>query len=401
MNILIVTEVFYPENFHVNDFAQVMVERGHHVKVMTRQPSYPQGHVFEGYSNQKYSVEKWGEIEIHRFDVIEGYRDSKIKKIANYYHYVQRGKEVIKELKDGIDIIIVYQTGPLSVALPAICAKKKFGIPVIVWTFDIWPDTVYMYGFPRLFPISTTVNYIIKHVYGNADAIMVSSKRFGDTIHQYFPDAELTYAPNWLVDAPEKHTSLVFDSSKVNFMFTGNISKAQNLENTIKGFAKANISNAVLNIVGDGSTLAQIKSLTEHLACKNVVFHGRIPYEEVGSVLRASDFLVFPLTPMAGVDKTEPYKLQSYLKSGRPILGIIKGVGRELIEDNGLGICCDPIDTDDIARGFRQIMSLSESERNRISEASANLMNTRFNKETIVEHIEELMYKYGLAGNQH
>ena len=60
-----------------------------------------------------------------------------------------------------------------------------------------------------------------------------------------------------------------------------------------------------------------------------------------------------------------------------------------------------PIDTDDIARGFRQIMSLSESERNRISEASANLMNTRFNKETIVEHIEELMYKYGLAGNQH
>ena len=97
MNILIVTEVFYPENFHVNDFAQAMVKRGHHVKVMTRQPSYPQGHVFEGYSNQKYSVEKWGEIEIHRFDVIEGYRDSKIKKIANYYHYVQRGKEVIND----------------------------------------------------------------------------------------------------------------------------------------------------------------------------------------------------------------------------------------------------------------------------------------------------------------
>ena len=89
MNILIVTEVFYPENFHVNDFAKAMVERGHHVKVMTRQPAYPAGHVYPGYSNDKYSVEKWGEIEIHRFDIIEGYRDSKFKKIENYFYYVK------------------------------------------------------------------------------------------------------------------------------------------------------------------------------------------------------------------------------------------------------------------------------------------------------------------------
>ena len=105
MNILIVTEVFYPENFHVNDFAKAMVERGHHVKVMTRQPAYPAGHVYPGYSNDKYSVEKWGEIEIHRFDIIEGYRDSKLKKIENYFYYVKRGKQVISQLVDGMDAL--------------------------------------------------------------------------------------------------------------------------------------------------------------------------------------------------------------------------------------------------------------------------------------------------------
>ena len=26
--------------------------------------------------NEKHSVEKWGEIEIHRFDIIEGYKES-------------------------------------------------------------------------------------------------------------------------------------------------------------------------------------------------------------------------------------------------------------------------------------------------------------------------------------
>lgn len=393
MNILIVSEVFYPENFHVNDFAESLVERGHHVKVMTRQPSYPAGFVYPGYSNEKHSIEKWGEIEIHRFDVVEGYRDSKVRKIENYFHYVQRGKSVIKELLDGIDVIIVYQTGPLSVALPAIFAKEKYGIPVVVWTFDIWPDTVYMYGFPKVFPITTTVDYVIKKVYGNADAIMVSSKRFADTIGKYFPGAEVTYSPNWLVGASTKPTSLSFDKSKVNFVFTGNISKAQNLENTIKGFARADISNAVLNIVGDGSTLVQTKALAEQLNCKNVIFHGRIPYEEVDDVLAHNDFLVLPLTPMAGVDKTEPYKLQSYLKSRKPILGIIRGAGREIIEENGLGVCCDPVDIDDIARGFQRIIELTDVDRERIRGSAEELMKTRFCKESILNNIETVIKK--------
>ena len=233
MNILIVSEVFYPEDFHVNDFAKSLVARGHHVKVMTRQPSYPMGFVFPGYKNERHSVEKWGEIEIHRFDVVEGYRDSKIKKIANYFHFVRRGKRVISEIIGGTDLIIVYQTGPLSLALPAIYAKKKFNIPVIVWSFDLWPDTVYMYGFPQKFPITTTVNYVINKVYKNADAIMVGSRQFADTIKQYVPTADITYAPNWQMQPETQPTALPIDTSKTNFVFAGNISKAQNLEYTI------------------------------------------------------------------------------------------------------------------------------------------------------------------------
>ena len=71
MNILIVTEVFYPENFLINDFAVEMTRRGHNVNVMTRQPSYPAGIVYDGYKNEDYSVEEWNKITIHRFKTIE------------------------------------------------------------------------------------------------------------------------------------------------------------------------------------------------------------------------------------------------------------------------------------------------------------------------------------------
>ena len=393
MNILIVTEVFYPENFHVNDFAQTLVENGHKVKVMTRQPSYPVGYVFPGYKNERHSVEQWGKVEIHRFDILEGYKESKITKIANYYHYVRRGKQVISEIIDGIDLIIVYQTGPLSLALPAIYAKKKFNIPVIVWSFDIWPDTVYMYGFPHITPISTLVNYIIKKVYRNADAVMVSSKSFTDTIRLYAPNADITYAPNWLVKTESTPTTLHIDTAKINFVFTGNISKAQNLENTVRGFIQAKIDNAVLNIVGDGSYLSIIKNIVEESGNNNVVLHGRVPYNEIPDILEKCDFLVLPLTPKSGVDKTEPFKLQSYLQSRKPILGIIRGAGQEIIEENGLGVCCNPENKDDIASGFQRMMQLTDVDKQSIQAASEQLMTTRFCKESILKTIESLVRK--------
>lgn len=391
MNILIVTEVFWPENFHINDFALEMVNRGHKIRVMTRQPSYPEGYVYPNYLNEELSMEKWGDIEIYRFDVIEGYRESKIKKIQNYYHYVKRGEKVIDGLLEGIDIILVSQTGPLSVALPAIYAKEKHAIPVVVWTFDIWPDHVYMYGFPKVPPISTLVNSIIRKVYSNADAVLISSKHFADSIHEFFPKKELVYAPNWFVQLGIKKTSLKFDSSKINFVFTGNISHAQNIENMIRGFVKANIKNSVLNIVGHGTTYEHNKKVTEELGCDNVVFHGRVPYEEVQDVLRQNDFSVLPLTPKAGIDKTEPYKIQSYLMAGNPILGIIKGSGREIIEENDLGYCADPLDTDDIARAFRNMLTINDIDKERIRNASKELMASRFCKKLIVDNVEGVL----------
>ena len=77
--ILIVTEIFHPENGLVNDFAQELVRRGYQVEVLTQHPSYPYGKIFDGYTNDYYSVQTWEGITIHRFKTVEGYRESKIR----------------------------------------------------------------------------------------------------------------------------------------------------------------------------------------------------------------------------------------------------------------------------------------------------------------------------------
>ena len=43
MNILIVSQYFWPENFRINDIAKTLREKGQLVEVMTGKPNYPRG----------------------------------------------------------------------------------------------------------------------------------------------------------------------------------------------------------------------------------------------------------------------------------------------------------------------------------------------------------------------
>ena len=391
MKILFVAEVFYPENFLINDLATELVKRGHQVEVMTRQPSYPEGVVFPGYRNDDYSKDNWNGITVHRFKTIEGYKTSKVKKIANYYHYVQAGKQVIQQIAEGMDVIFVYQTGPLTLALPAVFARKKYRIPTLIWTFDIWPDAVYMYGFPKVFPLTAFLSSILKKVYGQVDRILVSSRQFIPTIEPYSAHQPIDYVPNWLIAGEQVKSKLRLPEGKFNFTFTGNVSKAQNLENVIRGFAEAQLPDAVLNIVGNGSTLEAHQQLARELKLDNVLFHGRWPYAEMADILSQSDALVLPLVSKAGIDKTEPLKIQNYLQAGKPIFGVINGAGRAIIEEYQLGSCAHPDRLDEIAQGFRDMVCMTEPQKQAVAVQAQKLMAGRFNRERVIDQIEKIL----------
>lgn len=386
MRILIVSEVFYPEDFIINDLALEWVKMGHDVEVVTQYPSYPQSFVFEGYQNRGFSDEMWNGITIHRYPFVEGYKSSTVKKISNYYSFVKGGKKVMDSLDGKYDCVFVSQTGPLTVAYPALYMKKKKGIPVNIWTYDIWPDAVYGYGIPKNVATKAVLDKMIRSIYGGCDRIFISSKRFAEVINRY-TDKECVYAPNWLRIVENVEGPIRLDERQFHFTFTGNVSRYQNLINTIMGFVKADMENAQLNIVGDGSYMAEVKAKAEQLGAKNVVFHGRRPYNEMLDLLMQSQVLVMPLMPNEGIEKTEPLKLQSYLQAGKPIFGVLNGSGRDIIEENGLGLCVPPDDIVEIALGFQRMVGFAERCGDEVRRSAKELMATRFNKNIIVERI--------------
>lgn len=388
MKILVFSEVFYPEDFMINDLVREWVKMGHEVEMVTQYPSYPQSYVFDSYVNKGYQTEDWEGVKIHRYPFVEGYKDSKLKKFRNYYSFVQGGKKVVDSLSGKYDCAFVSQTGPLTVAYPALYAKKKLGIPVNIWTYDIWPDAVYGYGIPKNAVTEAMLGRMIRKIYGGCDKIFITSKKFAETIGRY-SDKECVYAPNWLRPVENVASAVRLEPEKTHFTFTGNVSRYQNLINTVEGFAKAGLEHAQLNIIGDGSYLTEVKEAAAKAGAKNVLFHGRRPYNEMYDVMMQSHVLLLPLMPNEGIEKTEPLKLQSYLQAGKPIFGILNGAGREIIEENHLGLCAEPTDTAAIAEGFKKMVAFADEHVADVQEAAKRLMATRFNKQEIVKRITE------------
>lgn len=380
--ILVVTEVFWPENGLVNDFVLELLDRGYRVDVLTQHPSYPYGRIYPGYANVHYATEQWHGATIHRFPLVEGYRESKMRKILNYWTFVRKGKKLARRIGADYDHVVVYQTGPLTVALPGVEVKRRYGTPLTVWTFDIWPDAVYAYGFPRIFPLTAFLNRIIRTVYRAADHILVSSQAFAQIVGPYVPGRDIVYAPNWLTGGDSQEPSdLQFDPARFHFTFAGNISISQNLDKVLIAWKKAGLADADLDIVGDGSALESLKKQVAEQGIENVCFHGRYPAEQMADILRRSDALVLSLVADAGVGCTEPFKLQSYLDAGKPIFGVIDGPAREMIEQNRLGLCARPDDVSQIARQFSQMKDFVGTSGAGVAERSRALLASRFDKQ--------------------
>ena len=48
--ILIVSQVFWPENFKINDLCSDLIKKGYDITILTGKPNYPKGEFYDGYS---------------------------------------------------------------------------------------------------------------------------------------------------------------------------------------------------------------------------------------------------------------------------------------------------------------------------------------------------------------
>ena len=391
---LVIGEAFYPEDFLINDLVQEWEKERYDFEVLTRVPSYPFGKVYKGYKNKIYQTTYFNTIKIHRFPVWQGYEKSTLIKVLNYFSFVFWSFWIILFIGRRFDRVFIYQTGPLTLATAGVLMKKFFGAEVTIWTQDLWPETVYAYGFKKTRWLSFFLDHFVGWVYRNCDHILVSCEGFIERIHRYVPEKEIRFVPNWpLVEyIPTGKQTL---PGRFNFTFAGNIGKVQNLENVVLGFSicSQKYPDVFLNIIGDGSYLAELKELVNKEGIRNVNFTGRKPLSEMSGYYEASDVLIISLKDTSLYEIMIPSKFQAYLVTHKPIYAIFKGEVKRLVENYRLGIATAPSDIEGIAQGFEYFLCSPKEQMERFADNSSQLLDTVFNRNRIISLINSIFWK--------
>ncbi len=395
-SVLIITERFHPEEFGINDLAQAWQAKGYEVGVLTQAPSYPFDKVYEGYKNKLFQTEKWQGIKIYRVFSLMGYKKGVLLKVLNYLCFAFFASLVALFLGKKYNRVFVYHIGPLTQAIPAVLIKKIFGNKFYIWTLDIWPDSVYAYGFRKKAISRKLLDSFVKIVYKNCETVFVSCRGFTQKIHRYAPKVKILFSPQWAPDdlvfeGVTPHESL---KGGFNFTFAGNIGKVQNLENVIIGFALLPKPNDQinLNIIGDGSNLEALKNIVKEEKIANVYFWGRRPLKEMPRWFEGSDVLIISLIDEPIFSLTIPAKFQAYLASGKPIYCVMNGEVADLIINNKIGFVAQPDDINNIRSGFEKFLDTPKHELQAFGSNMKTLLSNEFDRNKIIQQMTEEVF---------
>ena len=397
--ILFISDHFFPEPFLCNEIPAYLHAKGFIIDVLTQNPAYPEGIIYKGEYNPFFRITRLNGIRIFRFKTITGYRDSIVKKIVNYIWFMFASLLWAFITGYSYEYVFVYHVGTLTEALPLFIYKRIFGKRTSIWTQDIWPDSVFSFGFRHTSLRLQFLECFVSLVYNSIDSIMVSSPGFVEKISKYVPiSRKPKFIPQWAPNELfiKESSSIVLNHDSFNFVFAGNVGTQQNIERLIYAFEMIHVkySNVCFHIVGGGRCFKEIKDLASSLKMDYIYFHSRIPQSQILSLLRSADSCVLSLKPNPTIELTLPARFQTYLYAERPILCVARGEAKSLVSLYGIGEIAEPDSTESISEAVSRILEYSQTQRNAIAEKMRSLAFSLFNEKESKQKLLEGIVGY-------
>ena len=390
--ILIYTTYFYPENFKVNEAAFDLAKKGFDVTVVTGIPNYPKGKFFEGYGLFKKRREIVNGVKVIRLPLIPRGSGKALGLILNYlslaivsfFHAFYLG------FTQKFDCIFVHQLSPIFVGIPPIVVKKIQKIKIVFWNLECWPEVVVAVTDIRNPFFFKAVLSVVKFIYKHIDLMLIGSKEyFPLVLERGVKEANIRYFPNWAEEIffNKDKAPLPFAFPKgFSVVFAGNLGAGQDFGNVVKSIEL--LRNEAINwvIVGDGRKKAWIENeLKEKMLTEKVYFPGSFDIKYMPAVFEAADLLLLSL-----VDEplyTIPSKLQAYMSSGTPIVGMLNDGGNALIKEVDCGRSCAAGDYENLAKNILEIYNMSVDEQQRLGKNALDYCEMHFNQQRCLDNL--------------
>ena len=396
-HILVISQVFYPEQFRINDMCCEWIKRGYRVTVLTGIPNYPQGKFYPGYGICKKRKEQWNGIEIIRIPVIPRGNNG-VGLILNYLSFPISGFFWKLFTKIKADYVFMFETSPMTQCVIGVWYTKKRKIPLYLYAQDLWPENVEVVTGIHSPIVIEPIQKMVDYIYKNCTEIFVTSPSFVKAVCNRklrVPEEKVHYWPQYAEEfyVPMEKTEVeeIPDRNVFKVIFTGNVGYAQGLDilpKTAQLLKKAG-REVLFCIVGEGRYLEELKSEINRLNVKEMFcMVPRQPATKIPKLLAASDaaFLSFMETKL--FEMTIPAKLQSYMACGIPVIAAASGESKRVIEEASCGICTPSGNEKMLADSIITMMRLPKGTLKSMGENARSYFVRNFEKQKLMDEIE-------------
>ena len=395
MNVLVLSQYFWPESFRINEVVDSLRCVGCHITVLTGQPNYPHDKVFDGYHAGGFGAQQHESgYSIYRVPLVPRGRGGAIELGVNYLSFVLSacvlGPWLLR--KHHFDVVFVYAPSPITQAIPGVLLAFMKRARLVTWVQDLWPHSLEATGFVRNRRVLALVAVLVRWIYRRCDLLLVQSRAFispvkamaGKTAVQYHPNpGDLAFG-----QAGSSEPSALTLEPGFNVVFAGNLGTVQAL-GTVLDAAELLLPHADVRIVlvGSGSRSEWVQEEVVRRQLDNVQLAGRFPTEAMPGILAQASALLVSLVRSPTMSQTVPSKMQAYLAAGKPIIASLDGEGARVLEASGAGVACPSEDAGALAEAVLRLKAIPRAEMQRMGEAGQIYYKTHFDPAVLAEKL--------------
>lgn len=387
MKVLVVCQFYYPENFIITQIAEQMVKDGFEVHVLTGKPNYGYGYILPAYKN--ISEELVNGVNIHRVNLYPR-KKRRLSIIRNYLSFWRNSKKWVRKCKIEFDAVYSMSLSPVTICSAGNLYARKHQIRHTIHCLDLWPESVLVTNAVKKNSLVYRILYKwSRSIYSKADKILISSPSFRDYFENTLklPTNNIEFVPQCSL-VEESDISAFEYGEGTNILYCGNLGLIQQIPLIVETMTLLKDKNIKFHIIGMGPmTDYLINQIRERRLENTLIYHGPIVAKLAAAYFKKADALYVSLKSDGTVGKTIPSKLLMSMVFARPIVGVIKGDGKDVLEDSGGAFLADE-NPESIKNALIAISNLSENEKARLGKLNKLYYDTHFSKEIVCKQIE-------------
>jgi glycosyltransferase involved in cell wall biosynthesis len=403
MRILILSQYFWPETFRITEIAEALVKLGCEVTVLSGQPNYPDGDIFEGYSAWGIGKQRHPDgYDIFRVPLVPRGKGGAVRLSLNYFSFVITASLIGAALLRGrkFNAIFVYGVSPILQGLPALFLRLFKKAPVTIWVQDLWPESLVVTGFGRHKALLAGVRRLVGWIFRRSDLLLTQSPGFEALIRPMAGNVPIKFHPNPAEMAVAKGVSArepaFIMAPAFNVVFAGNLGSAQALHTIIGAAEKlGGVKEIHFWLIGSGSAGEYARAEAKRRGLTNIQFPGRYPADQMPGLLDQASALLVTLVRNETLAQLIPSKVPTYMATGKPIVAALDGEGAVVINASGGGIAVSAEDEDALSRAILRLHQMPESDRAAMGRAGREYYESNFEPEALakklISHFEDAL----------